>query len=120
MIPMALDDARLTQLLARDRDTLVEACTLPTANHALLRARLHAARRRAARASAFIDHLRVAGGSLIAVAVAAMLFYVPLSDRVSTVVLGALAISVAAVLSALIAIRATSFETPYRTERGGR
>lgn len=45
-------------------------------------------RRRAARVSAFIDHLRLAAGSLIAVAAAAAtLLYVPLSDRVSIVVL---------------------------------
>ena len=115
---MALDDARLARLLARERDSLLETCRLPTARQALQRARLHAPRRRAARISVLLDHLMLGASSLIAmVAVVATLLYVPLSYRVSIVVAGALGIGGVAVVAALLAIRTHLFEIRHPGER---
>jgi hypothetical protein len=103
---MALDDTRLAELLAADRDALVTASQLPSADLALRLVRLHAVRRRAARLAMIMDRLTLLAGVVIATAATTTMFlYVPPSDFVSPIVTAALGTGSMATIGALLAIR---------------
>jgi len=106
---VALDDDRIAELLAQDREALLDACSLPTAAQALLRVRLRASRGRAARVSTLVEHLVLALCSLVAlVATVGTVLQFSLSDRVFVVMVGALGIGGVAVVAALAAVHATA------------
>jgi hypothetical protein len=99
----------------RERDRLLQQCALPSANQALFRARVGASRRRAARVSGLVDRLMLSTVSLLAMAAAvATLLYVPLSDRVFVVVVGALGLGGAGLLAALVMMRTPAFTESVR------
>jgi hypothetical protein len=114
---VALDDARIAELLARDRDALLDACSLPTTAQALFRVRLRASRDRAARVSTLVEYLVLALGLVPLIAAVATVLQFALSDRAFVVVAGALGIGGMAVMAALAAMRTNAPGT--RTRRRG-